>query len=159
MNKAELLDIAEDAAGSLLLFARQWDPEFAEDVVQEAVLKLVAAVDNGDARPENITGWLFTVVRNESINRLRMKKTCKNHHENYANTKPVWFEPSTETKLDAELVSEKLQTLPLENREVIVAKIWGELSFEQIGELTGTSRSSAHRRYVEGLQMLRDGLK
>jgi DNA-directed RNA polymerase specialized sigma24 family protein len=49
--------------------------------------------------------------------------------------------------------------LPLEQRETLVAHLWGGLTFEQIGELTGVSSSTAHRRYLAGLSALRERLR
>ncbi len=37
--------------------------------------------------------------------------------------------------------------------------IWGEMTFEQIASITGKSRSTTHRCYVEGLSELRQKLK
>ena len=51
-----------------------------------------------------------------------------------------------------------LQGLPLEQREVIVARLWGGLSFEQLGELAGCSASTAFRRYEAGIEALRQKL-
>jgi RNA polymerase sigma-70 factor (ECF subfamily) len=48
-----------------------------------------------------------------------------------------------------------LDALPVAVRETVVLRVWSELSFEQIAELTETSLSTAHRRYGEGLEMLR----
>jgi RNA polymerase sigma-70 factor (ECF subfamily) len=56
-------------------------------------------------------------------------------------------------------VTAKLGELPPEQREVIVAHVWGGLSFSEIGELVGTSSSSAHRLYQEGLANLRDRME
>ena len=39
----------------------------------------------------------------------------------------------------------------MEQREVIVAQLWGGLTFEQVGELMGSSSSTAHRLYQAGL--------
>ena len=60
--------------------------------------------------------------------------------------------------LDAGVVSEALAKLPIELREVIVAHLWGGLTFEQIGELSESSAATAHRRYVAGLTELRTRL-
>ena len=49
-----------------------------------------------------------------------------------------------------------LNRLPLEEREVIVAHVWGGMTFAEIAELVGTSTSSVHRRYQAGLQTLRN---
>ncbi|MGL6196909.1 MAG: RNA polymerase sigma factor, partial [Thermoguttaceae bacterium] len=136
-----------DLYDSLLLFARQWDAETAEDVVQDAIVKYFDKTlnENGE-KPENSSAWLFTVVRNESISRLRKKKTAQNHERNCKDSASNWFENSQETQLDAKLVAEKLLFLPHETREIIVAKIWGGLSFDEIAKAFGTSKSSAHRK-------------
>jgi RNA polymerase sigma-70 factor (ECF subfamily) len=51
-----------------------------------------------------------------------------------------------------------LQRLPLDQREAIVAHLWGGLSFEEIGEVAGCSASSAFRRYSACLTALRQEL-
>ena len=65
--------------------------------------------------------------------------------------KRPWFSPA---EGENELVAE-LQSLPLDCRTVIVAKIWGNLTFEQIAAMLGSSKSSAHRKYNEGLALLK----
>jgi RNA polymerase sigma-70 factor (ECF subfamily) len=49
--------------------------------------------------------------------------------------------------------------LPLELREVIVARLWGGLTFEAVAALAGTSVPTAHRRYQAGLAQLRERLE
>lgn len=53
---------------------------------------------------------------------------------------------------------EVLETLAPEQREVVVAYLWGGLTFAEIGRLMGISDSSAHRRYLEALKKLRNKL-
>ena len=52
-----------------------------------------------------------------------------------------------------------LEELPAEQREVVVAHVWGGLAFRQIGDLTGTSDSTAHRRYQAALAAIRKRLR
>lgn len=151
---AEIVDTHVDA---LLLFARQWSRESAEDVVQEAFLQLVRRVKANDP-PENAVAWLYRVVRNELITRHHSRCRSRIREERVASERPDWFEPSVETRLDGMRAAEQLETLPGEEREVVVARIWGGLSFEEIGDLTKTSRSTAHRRYLSGIETLRKGL-
>jgi len=61
--------------------------------------------------------------------------------------------------IDAATAADALESLPLEQREVVVARIWGGLSFIQIGQLVGVSDSAAHRRYEAGLSALRQKLR
>jgi DNA-directed RNA polymerase specialized sigma24 family protein len=49
-----------------------------------------------------------------------------------------------------------LQRLPAIEREIVVARIWGELPFDRIAELVEISTSAAHRRYQRALSRLAD---
>ena len=56
------------------------------------------------------------------------------------------------------MATRALEGLPLAEREVVVARIWGGLSFEEIAGLTGALTSTVHRRYQAGLAALRERL-
>jgi RNA polymerase sigma factor (sigma-70 family) len=132
---------------ALVLFARQWRHDCAEDVVQEAFLRLMRLAEP----PQDPVAWLFAAVRNGSNFQLRAQKRRKIRENQSLGEKTPWFNP---TEGEDELVAE-LQSLPFDCRTVIVAKIWGELTFEQIADMVGSSRSSVHRKYNEGLARLR----
>jgi RNA polymerase sigma-70 factor (ECF subfamily) len=150
----ELLARLIDAhAAGLVLYARQWCAA-PEDVVQEAFLRLAAQT----ATPLNPVGWLYRAVRNGALGAARAQRRRRHHETIVAHGTPRWFVPSAEDRLDAETAARALQTLPLEQREVIVAHLWGGLTFEQIAELIGSSSSTAHRLYQAGLSALRERL-
>ena len=136
---------------ALVLFARQWKHDSAEDIVQEVFIRLMRLAEP----PQDPVAWLFAAVRNASNLHLRAQKRRKCREDTSLADKKPWFGP---TEGDNELVAE-LQSLPLDSRTVIVAKIWGNLTFEQIATMTGLSRSSAHRKYNEGLALLRRRLE
>ncbi len=56
------------------------------------------------------------------------------------------------------MLEESLKQLPVEQREVLVLKVWGELTFPQIGELMGVSHNTAASRYRYALAALRQRL-
>ena len=136
----------------LILYARQWC-DAPEDVVQEAFLKLVALRQP----PCAVVPWLYRVVRNAALD--AGKAARRRQRREAATARPVrWFvEPEVEG-LDAAAAVAALQRLPDEEREVIVARLWGGLSFEQIAEVASCSASTAFRRYSAGLDALRKEL-
>ena len=154
-KRSDVAALIKTQLPALLLFARQWPHNSPEDIVQEAFIKLLEQQE----MPENVTAWLFAVVRNLSNNHLRSEKRRKNR-ENTRNTQ--WFaefEQTAETDENQKELIEQLQTLPISYREVIVAKIWGKLTFEEIAVINNTSSSSVHRNYKAGLEMLHEKLK
>ena len=155
---ADFAKLVETQLPVLLLFARQWRHDSAEDIVQEAFIRLL----NEEECSENVTPWLFTVVRNQSNNHLRNEKRRRNREISSAESKNRWFaqnEKSGDFDEKTEKLIEQLERLPFENREVIVAKIWGNLTFSQIAAMTGSSTSSVHRNYQAGLAILQKRLE
>src|SRR5438105_1906204 len=145
--------LVDQYAAALVLYARQWCAA-PEDVVQEAFLKLVAQ----RRPPEQVVPWLYRVVRNGAVSAGRAEQRRRRHEARAAERTPAWFLPAQGPGLDTEAATAALQGLPLEQREIIVAHLWGGLTFEQVGALTGQSTSTAHRWYLAGLTALRERL-
>ena len=145
--------LVDTHAAALVLYARQWCA-IPEDIVQEAFLKFATQ----RKPPEHPVAWLYCVVRNGAISAGRAAQRRHRYESRAAAQTPTWFVPAENAGLDAEIATRALQQLPLVQREVIVAHIWGGLTFEQIADLTGTSASTAHRWYVAGLSALRERL-
>ena len=139
-------------APALFLFARQWG-DGAEDVVHAAFLKLALQ----PALPEQVLPWLYRVVRNEALAAQRTAAR-RRRREQRAGTPEAWFRPDDD-RLDADEAARRLAELPLELREVIVARLWGGLTFDDVARLVGCSLPTAHRRYHAGLTELRTRLK
>ncbi len=154
MDSNRLGRLIDQHAAALELYARQWC-DAAEDVVQEAFLKLAQQSDP----PENPAAWLFRAVRNGAINAGIAARRRRRHESDAA---AGWFQSTPESphadSLDPAGAEAELERLPLEHREVIVAHLWGGLTFEQIGRIAGTSSSTAHRLYTAGLTKLRERL-
>jgi RNA polymerase sigma-70 factor (ECF subfamily) len=154
MMGPELLGrLVDEHAAALALYARQWSTA-PEDIVQEAFLKLVAQRQP----PQNPVAWLYRVVRNAALSATRSEKRRQRRETLAATRASSWFIASEGTGLDAETATVALAALPIEQREAIVAHLWGGLTFEQIADLAGTSASTAHRWYVAGLAALRERL-
>lgn len=134
----------------LVLLARQWC-HCPEDVVQEAFLKLSSAVPE----PNNPAAWLFRVVRNAAISAGRSERRRGKHEARHSQSNRDWFVHDSAQRLDADTAVTAMQQLPLEEREVMIAHLWGGLTFEEIAEVMATSSSSAHRLYAKGLAQLR----
>ena len=150
MDAATFARLVDRYAPALVLYARQWC-DAPEDVVQEAFLALVERA----AAPDPPAPWLFRVVRNRAISAARSDKRRRRREYDAAGRRAPWFFVDSAGDLDAAALREALAELPPEQREVIVAHLWGGLTFEQVGELANCSTSMAYRRYVAGVEALR----
>jgi RNA polymerase sigma factor (sigma-70 family) len=148
--------LLDEQGGALALYAAQWT-ENADDCVQEALIEL-AGQKHVPASP---VAWLYRVVRNRAISQFRSSRRRERREQIAWRLRPRCTAGQTgepPAAPDTEQIAAALETLPDEIREVVVARTWGELNFEQIAELAGCSISTAHRRYEAGLAALRERL-
>ena len=130
--------LLRECGPALALYAQQWC-RTPEDVVQEAFLRLIAQREV----PENVVAWLYRVVRNGALNASRAAARRGRHESAAAGDAKPRFQSSSDQLLDPREAADALKHLPGTQRETVVARLWGGLSFQEVAELTGTSTSTA----------------
>jgi RNA polymerase sigma-70 factor (ECF subfamily) len=136
----------------LVLFARQWC-SVPEDVVQTAFCKLAAQ----STPPDDPPAWLYRVVRNGAIDSSKAER--RRLRREAATARPIrWFDEGIIEGLDAANAVAALVSLSTEQREVIVARLWGGLTLKEVAAVVGCSVSSAQRRFEAGVAALRERL-
>ncbi len=127
-----------------------------EDCVQEAFIRLAAQ----DPTPDDPLAWLARVVRNQAISQARQATRREQRERVVAAQSPGWFEaPLQSSDLQPRHVQQALAQLPSEEREILVAHVWGGLSIRQIATAFELSRSTVHRRYTSAIEQLRNELE
>ncbi|HEX4609738.1 MAG TPA: sigma-70 family RNA polymerase sigma factor [Urbifossiella sp.] len=150
----ELGRLYREHAPALRLYARQW-PAGGEDLVQDAFVALARQ----SPPPAAVLPWLYRVVRNGAlaVTRSASRRRQREGRVSLPDSEEGWF-ASADDRVDGQEATRLLAELPLDQREVIVARIWGGLTFEELAGLTDCSLPTAHRRYQAGLTALRERL-
>jgi RNA polymerase sigma-70 factor (ECF subfamily) len=149
----------EENVPGLLVFARSLTGEaaLAEDAVHQAFVGLAAKGMSAVASPR---AYLYGAVRHAALNVLRGEARRARAHEG-SKTRVALFAAPADTKDDEERAArldEAVATLPENEREVVLLKVWGALTFEEVGETMGTSPFTAASRYRTALARLRNEL-
>jgi RNA polymerase sigma factor (sigma-70 family) len=145
---AELID-SQAAALELWIGSRCDAPD---DVVQEAFCRLAAA----EPAPDNPVGWLYRVCRNLAEKQRRSDARRRRRELSRAEEQQPGGKAADPLELAEMLVA--VERLDGDLREVLVARVWGQLSLEEVGRLCGVSTATAHRRYQSALETLRSQL-
>jgi RNA polymerase sigma-70 factor (ECF subfamily) len=142
---------------ALVLFARQWvaNQADAEDVVQDAFVRFWRARD----RVVEPASYLYACVRHSALDRQRRRKRQARREEAAARpeAEPLFALLQEDDERGA-AVGAALRHLPEDQREVLVMKIWGGLSFPQIAEALRIPANTAASRYRYALTRLREQL-
>jgi RNA polymerase sigma factor (sigma-70 family) len=154
---SQYLDELLTSHGSaLVLFARQWcaDPD---DALQEALIDLASQ----RVTPLDPVAWLFTATKRKALNQARGASRRQQRHT--ASAQPsktsLWFDNHLEKQEEAIRLQECLEKLDPLERQILVSRIWGNLSFSQIADVVESSSSTVHRIHHAALQKMRTWLE
>lgn len=123
----------------------------AEDVVQEVFVGL-ARNQNRLGQVNNLRAYLFASLRHE-ISRSQQKKLRLTTEE--LTDLPADQVPATQAEDEREMLWKLAEQLPADQREVLVLKIQGELTFREIGVVCEISLETAASRYRYAMEKLK----
>lgn len=127
----------------------------AEDVVQDTFLRLCA-----QERTEvegHLGAWLFTVCRNRARDLARRQKPGAD--PDVVLSVPALQERGVERREALVSVLDALDELSARNREVVLLKFAGDLSYKEIAEVLGLTPSNVGVILHEALQGVRKRLR
>ncbi|MBU3662455.1 MAG: sigma-70 family RNA polymerase sigma factor [Bacteroidetes bacterium] len=135
----------------------------AEDIFQEAFIKIIHTLRSGNYNEEGkFGGWAVRVARNLTIDYVRKMKrdvTITDSEGNDIFNYIVIAEENREDKLmqsqTERQIKDLIKYLPEEQREVLILRHWGDLSFKEIADKTGVSINTALGRMRYALNNLR----
>ena len=135
------------------------DDHDAEDVVQEAYLRafrFFGGYRGGDSR-----SWLLTIVRNTCYTWLQQNRSRELTEPIEDKLDEVGISTENpETRLlqtmDAKLVRQALEELPIEFREILIMREMEDLSYKQISTVTDLPIGTVMSRLARGRKRLRE---
>jgi RNA polymerase sigma-70 factor (ECF subfamily) len=140
------------------------DPGKAEDVVQDAFLKLWHGAARFDSHRGSLRTWVITAVRNRSIDYLRGRSA----HERQEREIPVeteargagsdpWREVAA--SIERDVIKEALASLPAEQRQAVELAYFGGYSHREIAEMIRVPLSTVKGRMRLALEKLNSYLQ
>lgn len=145
-----------ELAPGLVLFARQWtrSPADAEDIVQEAFVKFWRREHNIDNR-----ALLYATVRSIALDFIRRDaRRARREADAALESDPISAPQFDFADESQRALAAAVDLLPAEQREVLVMKIWNELTFADIATVLGISQNTAASRYRYALAALKKNL-
>ncbi len=159
---SELEKWIEVHGARLFLYARQQTQTHADaqDVYQEALIQVIKRCKKEKLRFVPPIRDFFVSIKCRAIDLYRQQKRRQAREDKSVETEKViqggdWFVSKIEKDEVSQHLVEALSELPEEQKEVVLLKIWGEQTFQAIGEITRVSANTAASRYRYALTQLK----
>lgn len=124
----------------------------AEDVVLDALL----AVSQLRQTPDNLSAYVFRTVRNKALHSNRQARRFQSEAElaEFIDTRSQ----SPEQQIFATQVISHLEQLESNQQQVLIMKLFGDLTFQEIAEITESNPNTVASWYRRGLATLKETL-
>jgi RNA polymerase sigma-70 factor, ECF subfamily len=129
----------------------------AEDIVQECFLQMLRPECSYDLRRTSVRTYLFGVVRNQTLKRLRRNELARGsgrHSGNDAGSERTPEDEASRTELE-DLVARAVMQLPETQREVLILAHYEQMPLAEIGRVMLLDPGAVKSR----LQRARSSLK
>lgn len=132
------------------------DPVLAEDVLQEAFLKIWNNFQSYDASKGRLFTWMVNITRNLAIDTLRSKGYRKQQQISAdENSVSNYSDGTSKEKFDAIGISKNLAALKPEQRSIIDMAYFGGYTQEEISKETGVPLGTVKTRMRTAILELR----
>lgn len=165
-DSAALGELYDRLAPMLLALARRIldDVAEAEEVVQETFLQVWNQAGRYDAGRSAVSTWLVLITRSRSIDRLRTRKVVGRTLDGFQQeNKGSYTSPEGARSVQDEdrrrRVRRELDSLPVEQREVLELAFFEGWTQSEIAERTGTPLGTVKTRTLLAMKKLRKTLQ
>ena len=121
----------------------------AEDALQDTMLQIVRYARSYRAG-SSPRAWILTLARHRAIDIVRRRRpTVPMEDERLAAL------PDPQSGVEGEAVLSLLDALRTEDRQLVILRLYDELSYAEIAHVMGISVAAAEKRYQRALKRLR----
>ena len=121
---------------------------------EDAVLDAMLAVSELNEEPDNLLAYLYRTVRNKALHTAKQSKRFSADSEtlDFIDNKSQ----SAEEQIFVTQILEQLEKLESNQQQVLIMKLFGDLTFDEIAEITANSPNTVASWYRRGLQKLKE---
>ena len=144
------------------------DHDVADDILQETLIKAVRVIDEGRyADTGKFLSWVLRIAHNQVIDYFRSQKSQRTVSESDAGYNVLGTLRFAERNVEDRMISEQIEadvrrmidSLPEEQREVVMMRFYAGMSFQEIADQTEVSINTALGRMRYALINLRKMIK
>ncbi len=130
----------------------------AEDITQSCFIELARNIEKIDPK-KGVSGWLYRVARNKSIDYLR-KRNRETVTDRAGYAEMIWKDPAFEADRSErfERLGKALAGLDAEERDILSLRFFGDLKFREIASVVGKPLGTVLWRSRKALEKMRQEL-
>jgi RNA polymerase sigma-70 factor (ECF subfamily) len=138
------------------LYRRTLHRQTAEDLTSTTFLKALERIAQFNPKRGTFSAWLYGIARNTLTDHFRT-------HRTHADIQNIWDLASdddtrarTDAVINAQKIHDALRILDPLKREIVLLRVWENLSYREIAQIVGKSEGNCKTIFCRALESLRE---
>lgn len=132
--------------------------ETAEDLTALIFTKALERTATFAVDKSSFKTWLYTIARSTIIDHYRTERPTTDIMDAWDLSDAADIMQDTHTKVELEKIKNIMQTLSSDQRDILVLRLWQQLSYAEVAEILGKSEAACKMGYARAIEALRQKL-
>lgn len=129
--------------------------ETAEDLTSHCFIKALENIKKFDENKGTFSSWLYKIAKNTVFDHFRTFKNITDIDNIWDLSEKEDIEMDLDTKIKVEKVKKYLTKLKPDYREIVIMRLWDNLSYKEIAEITGKTEGNCKMIFSRAVAELR----
>lgn len=138
------------------LYYRTGHREQAEDLTSLVFMQALQKIHMFNGERGTFQAWLYRIARNLMIDEFRKVRPSENLDDHYDLASSENIEIEVDKEITAKSVNDFLASMPSEDRDLIRMRLWDDLSYRDIAEITGKTEGSLKMQFSRLVKKMQD---
>lgn len=157
-ESTEFISIYEKYFSSIyrFIYYKTYNTEITEDITSQTFLKALENYNKYDSTKGSFSSWLYRIARNLVIDHYRKKNKTVNINDVWELAGNENVEIDVQNKEQHERIKEILKSLPLKQRDIVIMKIWQDMTYKEIAEVLGSTEAGCKMMFSRTMAKIRE---
>lgn len=137
------------------IYYKTHQKEVAEDLTSHVFMKALEKIHSFKGEKGVFRGWLYQIARNTVIDHYRTQKKTGSIEDAWDISSDDDVELTVSRQFDKEELRKYLSQLKSEQRDIILMRLWQDMSYEEIALALGKSETNCRVTFSRGIVQLR----
>jgi RNA polymerase sigma-70 factor (ECF subfamily) len=136
------------------IYRRVSHKQTAEDLTSQTFIKAWENIEKFDSEKGAFSSWIFTIAKNNIIDHYRRAKETYDLDKVFDLQSDENVEMQTGLRHQLEQIRKYIEELSSDQKEIIIMRVWDDLSFKDIAAILNKSESSIKMTFYRAMEKL-----
>ncbi|MBI5071978.1 RNA polymerase sigma factor [Candidatus Falkowbacteria bacterium] len=137
------------------VYYKTYHKETAEDIVSDVFMKALENIGSYKSGRGSFSAWLYGIARHSVVDHFRAARPSINIEDVWDLSDDQNLEIDLDTRQKLLAVKKYLAKFKPAHREIIMMRLWGEMSYREISEIAGLSEANCKMIFSREMGKLR----